>query len=99
MRKSILLLLVFYCISVCAQKKPLSYFLPELGYDESVPTPESFLGYQIGEWHVSHDQLVAYVKEVARISDRVTIEEYARSYENRPLLLLTIASETNQKKY
>ena len=97
MRKSILLLLVFYCTSLIAQKQPLSYYLPNIEYNKNIPTPESFLGYQIGEWHVSHDQLVAYMKEIARQSDRVSIEEYARSYENRPLLLLTITSSSNQK--
>ncbi|HBQ58470.1 MAG TPA: zinc carboxypeptidase, partial [Balneolaceae bacterium] len=32
---------------------------------------------------------------VAEASDRVTITEYARSYENRPLLMLTITSPDN----
>ncbi len=97
MRQSILVLLFFYCTTIFAQKEPLEYFLHQTNYDKNIPSPESFLGYQIGEWHVSHDQLVAYMKEVARLSDRVEIEEYARSYEHRPLLLLTITSETNHQ--
>src|SRR5690625_5612359 len=32
---------------------------------------------------------------LAEASDRLTIEEYARTYENRPLVLLTITSEAN----
>lgn len=77
----------------------LSYYLPEgVSYDESIPTPEDVLGYQVGEWHVSHDHLVMYMKAVAAASDRISIKEYGRTYENRPLLLLTITSPSNQGK-
>ncbi len=87
---------MFIGLQALGQKKDLSYYLPDIEYDTSIPTPEDYLGYQIGEWHISHDQLVGYMKEVARLSPRVTIEEYARSYEHRPLVLLTITSEKNQ---
>lgn len=97
MKQVILFLLVIYSASLFSQREPLEYFLPATAYDKNIPSPESFLGFQIGEWHVSHDQLIAYMKEVARLSGRVKIEEYARSYEHRPLLLLTITSEANQK--
>ena len=40
-------------------------------------------------------KLVQYMYAVAEASDRITIEEYARTYENRPLLLLTISSKEN----
>jgi len=77
----------------------LDYYLPaDTEFDEGIPTPEEFLGYQIGEWHVSHDQLVAYVRELARTSDRVRIEEYARSHEKRPLVVLTITSPENHDR-
>ena len=74
-----------------------SYYLPQnVSYNAAVPTPRQFLGYQVGEWHVSHDQLVAYMKKIAETSNRVSISEYGRTYENRPLLLLTITSPKNQ---
>src|SRR5690554_60131 len=77
----------------------LDYYLPEgYTYDPAVPTPASVLGYQVGEWHVSHDQAVMYMKTLAAASDRVQIEEYARSYEKRPLLLLTITAPGNHSK-
>jgi hypothetical protein len=76
----------------------LDYFLPDdVTYNQSIPTPAEILGAELGEWHVRHDQLVNYMYAVAEASDRVTISEYARSYENRPLLLLTITSPENQK--
>ena len=80
-----------------AQAVDDSYYLPQnVSYNAAVPTPRQFLGYQVGEWHVSHDQLVAYLKKIAETSNRVTVSEYGRTYENRPLLLLTITSPKNQ---
>ncbi|HLT08828.1 MAG TPA: M14 family metallopeptidase [Cyclobacteriaceae bacterium] len=74
----------------------LSYYLPEgYTYNPSIPTPASVLGYQVGEWHVSHDQVVMYMKALAAASDRIQIEEYGRTYEKRPLLLLTITAPSN----
>ncbi len=76
----------------------LDYYLPgETQYDPNVPTPQEFFGFQVGEWHLRHDQLAAYMHELARTSDRVTIMEYARTYEQRPLLLLTITAPENHK--
>lgn len=78
-----------------AQKQPLTYYLPDIPYDPAIPTPETFLGYQVGEWHISHDLQVAYMKALDAASPRITLTEYARSHEGRPLLYLTITSEKN----
>jgi Zinc carboxypeptidase len=67
------------------------YYLPLVSYDPKVPSPEQFLGYQIGERHISHDELAAYMRELARTSSRVRLQEYGRSHEGRPLLCLTFA--------
>ncbi len=66
-------------------------------YKQEIPTPESHLGYQVGEWHVRPEQLDSYFKMLATISPRVKIETYARSYEKRPLSLVYISSEENIK--
>ena len=47
--------------SISAQKKDLTYYLPDIEYNTDIPTPEEFLGYQVGEWHVTHDQLFYYM--------------------------------------
>lgn len=75
----------------------LNYYLPDIEYNSNITTPESFLGHQVGEWHVSHDKLVAYMEVLAEESSRIQIETYAHSHENRPLVLLTISSEDNLK--
>ncbi|MCB0550234.1 MAG: zinc carboxypeptidase [Phaeodactylibacter sp.] len=95
MKKLLHLALLLAAFSLNAQRQPLTYYLPDIEYDPAIPTPESFLGYQIGEWHLSHDQQLFYMRALAAASPRVTLTEYARTYENRPLVYLTITSEAN----
>jgi hypothetical protein len=84
---------------LCAQENgDFKYFPSDITYDPNFPTPESILGYGVGEWHVSHDQLVYYMRELARLSDKITITETGRTHENRPLLLLTITSPENHAR-
>ena len=92
----ILLLFVIFGLKLSAQPG-IDYYLPEINYDETIPSPEEFLDYQIGEWHINHTQLVGYMNLIAERSDRAMIYEYARSYQHRPLLHLVITSEENQK--
>ncbi|MCB9352303.1 MAG: zinc carboxypeptidase [Lewinellaceae bacterium] len=92
------LFLLLATLSLSAQRQPLTYYLPDISYLLNVPTPQSFLGYQIGEWHLSHDQQLFYMKALAAASPRVTITEYARTYEGRPLVYLTITSEANHRR-
>ncbi len=95
---------VFVLIILCfqtafTQVNSLDYYLPDnVKYDPSIPTPQSFLGYEIGDWHIGHDQLVYYMKALAEKSDRIEFTEYARSHENRPLIYLTISSTKNIKR-
>ena len=91
-------LIFFFCTQTYAQVN-LSYYLPQsLPYDTKIPTPKSVLGYEVGEWHVSHDQLITYMKAIANASDRVILQEYARTYENRPLIHLIFTSPQNHQR-
>ncbi len=92
-----LMIACFLSLNLYSQKKELTYYLPDINYDKKITTPEQFLGYQIGEWHISHDQQLAYLRMLAEQSPRITLTEYARSYENRPLVYLTITSEKNHR--
>ncbi|MEO1516708.1 MAG: M14 metallopeptidase family protein [Bacteroidota bacterium] len=85
-------------VQVFGQIGTLDYYFPNVTFDPSIPTPASVLGYEVGDWHVSHDQLVYYMRELDRASDRLRLREYARSHENRPLLVLTATSENNWKR-
>lgn len=77
----------------------LSYYLPDsIPYDPSVPPPSRILGYEPGTWHVSHDKLVEYMYAMAAASPRVTVKEYGRTYEGRPLLYVIITAPENRDR-
>lgn len=74
----------------------LSYYLPKnVSYDAKIPTPKQYLGYELGEQHVTPYEIYGYYREVAKYSDRIKIEQYARSFENRELLMVTVSSPKN----
>ena len=94
--KKLLLLFLFMSFSVSAQKVDLSYYLPkDVTYNQNIPTPESVIGHEVGEWHITHDKLVEYMKVLAASSDRISLENRGKTYEDRPLLLLTITAPKN----
>ncbi|MBS9525341.1 zinc carboxypeptidase [Litoribacter alkaliphilus] len=95
MRKIFSLLFCLVFVQANAQVDLDYYLQGNFTYKEEIPTPKDVLGFQVGDWHVSHDQVVMYMKAVADASERVQLEEYARSYEQRPLLVLTITHPDN----
>ena len=96
--KIFLLLCLFVSFSSVAQKVDLSYYLPkDVSYNKSIPTPVSVVGHEVGEWHITHDKLVEYMKALAASSDRINIEFTGKTFEDRPLLLLTITSPKNHQ--
>jgi hypothetical protein len=98
MKKALTLLLLVLQISFSLAQESLDYFLPaDVNYNPEIPTPEQFFKQELGEWHLTHAQLVSYVQEIARLSDRAIIYEYARSHENKPLLHLVFTSPENQQ--
>jgi len=81
-----------------AQKPTLDYYLPTVDYNPAIPTPAAWLGYEVGEWHATHDQLLGYMKALDAASDRISLQEYGRSHENRPLVCLTITDPSNHTR-
>ena len=80
-----------------SQEKPTQgYYLPTVNYNPAIPTPSAWLGYEVGEWHATHDQLLGYMKALDAASDRISLQEYGRSHENRPLVCLTITDPSNR---
>ncbi len=98
MKKSLLLSSLFALLlsaSAFAQVT-LDYYLPDgVTFDESIPTPAEVIGHEVGEWHVTHDKLVYYMRAVAEASNRVTYLEHAKTHEDRPIVMLTITSPEN----
>lgn len=97
MIKYVLVVLLAMCLHTTANTQDLSYFLPEGDYtlNPEIPTPKQFLGFNPGEHHVSHDQLLFYMRELARKSPRIIAKEIGVTYENRPLIFLVISSQDN----
>ncbi|MEL7063199.1 MAG: hypothetical protein AAFP00_05635 [Bacteroidota bacterium] len=71
------------------------YFKDKGPFNPDIPTPQSFLGYEIGEYHTRHDLMVLYLQRLAELSDRAQVEVYGFSHERRPLIMLTISSPEN----
>lgn len=67
----------------------------EAKYRENVPEPSAFVGFPFGERHWTHDQVDAYVRALAEASDRVDLVEYAKTFDQKPLVSLTISSPEN----
>lgn len=88
---------LFIPASLFSQEKPtLEYYLPAANYNPAIPAPSAWLGYEVGEWHATHDQLLGYMKALDAASDRISLQEYGRSHENRPLVCLTITDPSNR---
>lgn len=92
-------LLLFLPALFFAQPRPnLSYYFPGVEFDPAIPTPASWLGYEVGEWHASHDQLLSYLRELDRVSERIVLKEYGRSHEGRPMICLFITDPANHAR-
>ncbi|GAB2621482.1 M14 family metallopeptidase [Belliella aquatica] len=99
MFKRSLFLFLSFITTVSFAQIDLQYYLPENHtYNPAVPTPKEVLGFEVGEWHASYDQVVMYMKTLAAASDRVTIQEIGKTYEQRPQLTLTITSPSNHNQ-
>lgn len=74
--------LLFLFFVVGAQDVNLDYYLPDdYTYDENIAKPSSILGFEVGEWHANHTQVVSYYRMVAEQSSRATLINYGSTYE------------------
>ncbi|WOH36109.1 M14 family metallopeptidase [Thalassotalea fonticola] len=64
-------------------------------YNEKITSPETFLGFEVGQKTASAEQINTLINIWAKESDRANIIEYARTYEGRPLHYLVISSRDN----
>jgi hypothetical protein len=101
MRKTIVLIFLFhatFCDLSLAQD--LKYYLPDsVSYDQAIPKPKDIIYHEIGEWHVTHDRLVNYMKAIAAAAPgRIRLETIGLTYENRPQVLLIITSPKNHQR-
>ena len=92
--KNLKLLLVFMLLSniITSQNYFLENYEP---YNNSILSPEEFLGYEIGFQHTRHDQIVSYLTYLSSVSDKADLINYGKTHEGRNLVILTISSKNN----
>ncbi|WP_430898980.1 MULTISPECIES: M14 metallopeptidase family protein [unclassified Paraflavitalea] len=92
--------LIFSLFTFFASAQELSYYLPDsVSYNPNIPTPKSVIYHEVGEWHVTHDRLVNYMKALAVAApDRIKLETMGFTYEGRPQVLLIITSPKNHAR-
>ena len=92
---AVLCALVVFASMTSAQVAAPPGLPADVTYDPAIPTPASVLGWDVGTWHVRPDQIVRYMEALAAASDRVQLETYGSTHEQRPLLLATISAPAN----
>ncbi|HET9430071.1 MAG TPA: M14 metallopeptidase family protein [Chitinophagaceae bacterium] len=95
--KKIVFAIVLVLITRLVPAQELSYYLPDsVTYNPSIPRPKDIIYHEVGEWHVTHDRLVNYMKAIAAAApERVKLETMGFTYEKRPQVLLIITSKKN----
>ena len=88
-------LTLFPC-ALLAQAQDDFVFWPNPDYDPAIPTIEQVLGYGPGERITWHRDVIRYFEALAAAApDRVSLSEYARTWENRELIYAVISSPRN----
>lgn len=88
MRVPLIIMLLISGLTLQAQEYFLKQYEP---YNESIPSPEAFLGYGIGEYHTRHDRIVHYLETLAEVSENAEIETYGHTHERRKLVMLRVS--------
>ncbi|GAB3641648.1 M14 family zinc carboxypeptidase [Spirosoma arcticum] len=94
LRTSLLMSLLWLSHAASGQT---SYFFPGNSgpLNPAIPSPEQFLGYPLGSHITRYDQMVAYFRELDRLSDRVNVDVIGETYEHRPLIMASFTSPAN----
>ncbi|MBL0272108.1 MAG: zinc carboxypeptidase [Chitinophagaceae bacterium] len=98
--KKFIFIFSLFVINNSLTAQDLNYYLPDsITYNPAIPKPKDIIYHEVGEWHVTHDRLVNYMKAIAAAApERVTLETMGFTYENRPQVLLIITSPKNQMR-
>ena len=85
MKRNLLSFLILLASFSVSGQKDLSYFLPSaVSYSASIPEPASIIGHQPGEWHVTHDRLLGYMKLLDAVSERAMWETVSYTHLTLP---------------
>jgi len=77
---------------------PVKNYLPnDIKLNADTPIPSKSLGFEIGQRHIRHDQLISYFNQLAKQSNRVKLTDIGKTVQHRQQLLVTISSPDNLK--
>lgn len=82
--------------AVVAQAQSPFEFWPGVRYDAAIPTMAQVLGHEPGARITAHAEILAYLRALEAAAPRqLTLVEYGRTWEGRPLVYVMIGSESN----
>lgn len=85
--------------SIHIEAENIDYFFDsEVTFNPEIPTPEEFLGYEIGSRITEHSRINAYYEKLADLSDRTSLIEIGKTHEKRKIYVLVVSSPDNIKK-
>jgi hypothetical protein len=96
-KKGIVFIFALLTVQVSASAQDEYYFRDQGKLNAEIPTPESFFGFRIGTELVRYDKVVEYFKLLDQKSDRVSLQVFGKSWENREQIKLFVTSPENQK--
>ncbi|MCP4932337.1 MAG: peptidase M14 [Candidatus Marinimicrobia bacterium] len=67
-------------------------------YNASIPKPEEIIGHQIGSRHTRTDQVIDYFEAMASRSNRIILEDHAKTHEGRRLIHAIVTHPDNHEK-
>ena len=68
---------------------------PEGSYDPSIPSPEQTLGFEVGRRAAFPHEIIGVFEAMDEASPKAQLFEYARTYEDRPMVYMAISSAAN----
>lgn len=101
-------LLVSICLMVCCALPSIartsvdnlnSNMWPGAVYDETVPTIEQELGFNVGEQITTGSEMLSYLRALEQAApDRISIHEYGKTWQGRPLVYAVIGKADHLKQ-
>lgn len=87
--------LFFFFVALLSQAQNSYYFPENTTFDPTIPSPESFLGYPVGEWHTRHDRIVSYFEKLAQLSPKAEVFYIGQTNEHRSQVYLLVSTPEN----
>jgi Zinc carboxypeptidase len=93
MKYFVITFLLYFSVNISFGQN--SYFFGTKKFNKNVPSPQEFLGYEIGTNHTRYDKLVEYMYMLAQKSNRVKVEKIGETNEHRAQIIVHITKPDN----